>query len=163
MHLYIIRHAWAYDHGDPRWPDDSKRPLEDEGAERFKKVVKALAKRGFSPELIATSPYKRCRQTADIAAEQTSSKTKVVELEALTPGSDLEKLLEWSNAQKVDSLAWVGHSPDVEHFAATLLSGDDSASVRFAKGSAASIEFDDDIAPAAGELQWLVTAKLLGV
>jgi phosphohistidine phosphatase len=162
MLLYIIRHAWAYEHGDPRWPDDSKRPLEDGGAERFKKVAQALAQRGFAPELIATSPFKRCRQTADIAAEQ-AGKPKVIELNALRPGSDLDELIAWSNQQDVESLAWVGHSPDVEHFAATLLSADDSANVRFAKGSAASIEFEDNIAPAAGELQWLVTAKLLGV
>ena len=39
MFIYIVRHAWAYEHGDPRWPDDSKRPLEDDGAVRFAQVV----------------------------------------------------------------------------------------------------------------------------
>jgi phosphohistidine phosphatase len=163
MLLYIIRHAWAYEHGDPRWPDDSKRPLEDEGVKRFTQVAKTLAKRGVAPEIIATSPYKRCRQTADIAAEHSPGKPKVTELGALQPGSDSDELISWSNQQKVDSLAWVGHSPDVERLVAGLIDDGGSANIRFAKGAVAAIMFDDDIEQAAGELQWLTTAKLLGI
>ena len=73
MFLYIARHAWAGEHGDPRWPDDSLRELTPDGIERYTKVVKALADRGFSPDRIATSPYTRCRQTADIIASHVAS------------------------------------------------------------------------------------------
>jgi phosphohistidine phosphatase len=163
MLLYIIRHAWAYEHGDPRWPDDSKRPLEDEGAERFTKVVKALAKRGFAPELIATSPYLRCRQTADIAAEALQHRPTVVERDALAPGGDTEELIAWSQEQAVEQLAWVGHSPFVESLVAEMISDSIDASVRMAKGAVAAVKFNGDLEPGAGELQWLATAKLLGV
>ena len=37
MFIYIARHAWAGDRGDPRWPDDSLRELTPEGVERFKR------------------------------------------------------------------------------------------------------------------------------
>ena len=57
MFIYIARHAWAGERGDPRWPDDSLRDLTPEGIERYAKVVKALAKRGFAPGRIATSRY----------------------------------------------------------------------------------------------------------
>jgi phosphohistidine phosphatase len=162
MLLYITRHAWAYEHGDPRWPDDSQRPLEEEGVARFTRVVQMLAQRDFAPKIVATSPYVRCRQTAEIVAAHTAHTPEVVELEALEPGNDIDALVKWTAESGRDSVCWVGHSPDVERLTALLL-GDKTASVRFAKGATAAIAFDDEVGRGAGELQWLATAKLLGV
>jgi phosphohistidine phosphatase len=162
MFVYIARHAWAGERGDPRWPDDSLRELTSEGIERYTKVVKSLAGRGFAPERIATSPYTRCRQTADIIAKYVESDPIIDELEALEPGSELEPLLEWSRAQGEVDTCWVGHSPDVERLAAEVI-GDGAARIRFAKGAVAAISFEADINAGAGELYWLATAKSLGV
>jgi phosphohistidine phosphatase len=162
MFIYIARHAWAGERGDPQWPDDSLRELTPEGIERYANVVQALADRGFAPERIATSPYTRCRQTADIITKLVASKPKIDELEALEPGSDLEELLEWSREQGDFDTCWVGHSPDVERLAAELI-GDGGGRVRFAKGAIAAISFESDINAGAGELYWLATAKSLGV
>src|SRR5262245_58060670 len=96
MFIYIATHAWPGERGDPRWPDDSLRELTPEGIERYTKVVKALAARGFNPERIATSPYARCRQTADIIAKNVASNPTIDELQALEPGSELQPLLEWT-------------------------------------------------------------------
>jgi phosphohistidine phosphatase len=163
MFIYIARHAWAGERGDPQWPDDSLRELTPEGIERYEEVVKALAERGFAPERIVTSPYTRCRQTADIIAKHVAGKPKIEELEALEPGSDLDPLIEWTNEQGGKDVCWVGHSPDVEILAAALI-GDGAARVRFAKGAVAAIGFDGDGANGGGgELYWLATAKILGV
>src|SRR5262245_56319407 len=163
MFIYIVRHAWAFEHGDPRWPDDSQRPLEEEGAERFARVVDALLPRGFEPHVIATSPYVRCRRTADIIAARAPDSPKIVELDALTPGSDFDALVEWSRKfVRNEGLAWVGHAPDVSYLAAELL-GDGAAAIRFPKGGVAAIRVRDEIEAGSGELQWLATAKLLGV
>jgi phosphohistidine phosphatase len=162
MFLYIARHAWAGEHGDPRWPDDSLRELTTEGIERYTKMIKALADCGFEPERIATSPYTRCRQTADIIAKYVADKPKIDELEALEPGSEIEPLIEWSRAQGDANTCWCGHSPDVEHLTAAMI-GDAAANIRFAKGAIAAIEFDDELAAGTGQLNWLATAKLLGV
>jgi phosphohistidine phosphatase len=162
MFVYIARHAWAGEHGDPRWPNDSLRELAPDGIERYTKVVKALADRGFNPDCIATSPYTRCRQTADIIAKYTANKPSIDELAALEPGSDIESLLEWSRVQGDANVCWVGHSPDVEDLANELI-GDGSASIRFAKGAVAAIEFEDEISAGVGTLCWLATAKLLGL
>jgi phosphohistidine phosphatase SixA len=161
MFVYICRHAWAGERGDPQWPDDSLRELTPEGIERYEKVVKALAKRGFAPTQIATSPYVRCRQTAEIITKNVDGGPPIEELDALEPGSELEPLLEWSRKHGDANVAWVGHSPDVERFAAGLI-GDRVASVRFAKGAIAAIGFESDMAAGNGELCWLATAKLLG-
>ena len=163
MDLYIIRHAWAGQYGDPQWPDDGLRPLTDEGKERFARVVERLAGRGFGPEVIATSPAVRCRQTADLVAEGLANGAEVVELDALLSGSDLDALLEWTNQQSPEhrEVAWVGHAPDVGRLAAGLIA-QSGAWIRFAKGAVAAIRFHGTPAPGDGELRWLVTAKLLG-
>jgi phosphohistidine phosphatase len=162
MFIYIARHAWAGDRGDPRWPDDSLRELTPEGIERYTKVVKLLADRGFEPARIATSPYTRCRQTADIIAKYSNGQPAIDELESLEPGADLEELLEWSREQNDANVCWVGHSPDVERLAAELM-GDGSGRVRFAKGAVAAFSFESSVNAGAGELYWHVTAKILGV
>jgi phosphohistidine phosphatase len=163
MFIYIARHAWAGERGDPRWPDDSLRELTPEGIERYTEVVQELAKRGFEPQHIATSPYTRCRQTADIIAKCVASRPEIEELEALEPGSDLEPLIEWTNEQGGEDACWVGHSPDVERLAAELI-GDGTTRIRFAKGAVAAIRFEGDMTNSGGgELGWLATAKLLGL
>jgi phosphohistidine phosphatase len=163
MLIYIARHAWAGNYGDPNWPDDSERPLTVEGIERYRDVVAALAARDFAPQRIATSPYVRCVQTAELIAAGLEHSPSIEELEALAVGAELEPLLEWSAAAGVESVCWVGHNPDVEQMTAVLV-GDGPASVRFAKGSVAAIRFDEET-PRAGEgtLLWHATAKLLGV
>jgi phosphohistidine phosphatase len=162
MFVYIARHAWAGERGDPRWPDDSLRELTPEGIARYDEVVKSLANRGFVPERIATSPYVRCRQTAEIIAKHIAGDPLIVELEDLEPGSYLEPVIEWTNKQGRVDVCWVGHSPDVEQFTAALI-GDTSARIRFAKGAIAAIEFDEEVFAGGGELYWLTTAKLLGL
>jgi phosphohistidine phosphatase len=161
MNLYIVRHGLAGEHGDARYQDDSLRPLTKEGRKRFEQTVTLLAERGLAPSLIATSPLARCRQTAEILLEHTSCGIPLVELDELAPGSQLESLVEWTGSQAVESVAWVGHSPDVDEMTAALI-GDSAAGIRFAKGAIACLVFNDAIALGRGELKWLVTAKVLG-
>ncbi len=163
MDLYIVRHAWAGQRGDPRWLNDDLRPLTEDGKERFAKVAAKLVERGMVPQLIATSPLVRCVETAKLLSAAVG-KVKIVDVEQLRPGnSDLEGLLDWTAhaARTHPRIAWVGHAPDVDRIAAALI-GDGSSLIRFAKGGVANIHFDGQPAFSAGELQWVVTAKLLG-
>jgi phosphohistidine phosphatase len=163
MILYAIRHAWAEEPGGSAWADDCQRPLTQEGQERFGQVVKALAQRGFAPQLVATSPLVRCRQTADLVAKHVPGRPKVVERNELVPGSDLTGILRWSGSQggDIEEMAWVGHAPDVGRMVAALI-GDGEGSIRFAKGAIAAIRFPGPPEIGEGELYWLVTAKVLG-
>jgi phosphohistidine phosphatase len=162
MFVYTARHAWAAERGDPRWPDDSLRELTPEGAARYAKVVQALAKRGFAPARIATSPYVRCRQTAEIIAEHVAGKPPIDELQALEPGSSLDDLIAWTNEQGDQDVCWVGHNPDLEVLTSALVS-DGQANIRLAKGAIAAVYFDGAAHGGIGELYWLATAKSLGV
>lgn len=159
--LYIVRHAWAGHFGDPDYPDDRLRPLTEDGRERFCRVVDTLADRGFQPRVIATSPLVRCRETADLIYQLVRGNPEVVELDSLRPGSDLEDMLRWTNRQEFGEVAWVGHAPDVGRMTAELI-GNGEADIRFAKGAIAGVRFTGKAAKQAGELRWLLTAKMLG-
>jgi len=163
MILYIVRHAWAGHFGDPAWPDDFQRPLTENGKARFCRVVEALVERGFAPQIVATSPLVRCRETAEIIRDVVPNHPRVVALDELAPAGSVQALLEWTleTAGDLDQVAWVGHAPDVGQLTAALI-GDGAAWFRFAKGAVAAIEFDEALEPGEGELRWLVTAKLLG-
>ena len=65
MDLFILRHAWAPDRDDSRWPNDDLRPLSEAGKKRFAAFVEKLIQRGMTPQVIATSPLLRCVQTAN--------------------------------------------------------------------------------------------------
>jgi len=164
MFLYIARHAWAHEFGDSRWPDDSQRELESGGTQRYRQVIETLAERGFEPEAIVTSPYVRCRQTADLISQHTVHHPEITALDALAPGSDFQALIDWTKKVDCEQVCWVGHAPDVGNLTAALI-GDSHAHIRFAKGAIAAIRYDSSfgLGPGCGELVWHVTAKSLGM
>jgi phosphohistidine phosphatase len=164
MELFIVRHAWAGQAGDPAWPDDSQRPLSDEGRERFAAMVEKLAAAGVAPGIIATSPMVRCVQTAELLAEGSGGDPRIVRRDELLPGGHWPDLLDWTgrHAGHHEQVAWVSHAPDVAHMTTALI-GRSGAAIRFAKGAIAKICFDGPPAFAAGELCWLITGKVLGV
>ncbi len=161
MFIYIVRHAWAGQHGDPNYPDDSLRPLTDKGKKRFRRVVKKLVKRDFHPAAVATSSLVRARQTADIISEYCPAQPRISILADLSPGGRLEPLLQWTREQSGD-VAWVGHAPDVGYLVAGLLGGE-SMAIHFPKGACAAIYCDGPPSPRSGELVWFATAELMRV
>ncbi len=161
--VYVIRHAWAEDRNRFHGSTDWERPLTREGRRRFAVMVERLVERGFGPEIIATSPLVRCRQTAEIIAESTGGGAPIVNVDTLQSGSDLETMLAWTenDAGACEQVAWVGHAPDVSWLAGGLI-GAAAGDLRFAKGAVAAIRFAGRPAAGQGELRWFVTAKVLG-
>src|SRR5262245_278476 len=95
--LYLIRHAVGDARGEA-WPDDTKRPLSNDGASRMRKAARGLARLGVTFDVILTSPLVRTRQTADIVAAAFDIRPPIVAVESLAPGgsppavfADLEK------------------------------------------------------------------------
>ena len=106
----------------------------------------------------------RCKQTAEILAAGAADEPKVVELDELRPGSDLEGLLRWTAAAGPPATSGSPGSatpPTSDRLAAALI-GQPEGQIRFAKGAVAAIRFDGPPAAGGGELQWLVTAKAAG-
>ena len=120
-----------------------------------------MVARGIEVQIIGTSPLLRCVETAELLAA--AGKVDLVELSELRPGSDLDGLLRWTAEQagRHEGIAWVGHAPDVDRLTAALI-GQSDGLIHFAKGAVAAIHFAGPPVLAGGELQWLVTAKMLG-
>ncbi|HEX4146914.1 MAG TPA: histidine phosphatase family protein [Pirellulales bacterium] len=161
MLLYIVRHAPAGQHGDPRYPNDSLRPLTRKGQRRFGSLVRRLVRHGLAPSLVVTSPLLRCRQTAEILVARAHEPPKLLERDELAPGAHWADLIDWTSSEGAEEVAWVGHAPDVDRMTAELI-GSTDANLSFAKGAIAAIRFPAKIAIGEGELNWLVKPKLIG-
>ena len=157
--LYLIRHGIAEERGDA-WPDDTKRPLTEEGIDRLRKSSRALERLGVSFDVVLTSPLVRTHQTAEIIASAYSPKPSIVNVDALAPGgSSATVIAELEKHAKKTRIAIVGHEPDIGELAAKL------AGIRldleFKKGAIARIDVEALPPNGPGQLRWFVPPKFL--
>jgi phosphohistidine phosphatase len=160
IHLYLVRHAIAEERGD-NWPDDTKRPLSDEGRVRMAKQVAGLEALEVRIEEVLTSPLVRTRQTAEILAQGLSSRPKVTEFPALAPGHSAKEMLSaLKDYGRRSRLAMVGHEPGLGDLIAALIGTRNP--ITFKKGGVALVKVDR-LPPEAGSgaLCWFVTPKIL--
>ncbi len=157
--LYLVRHAIAAEPG-PEYPDDTKRPLTDDGVSRFRKAVAGLAALDVEVELVLTSPLTRARQTADLLSTGLDGHPAVVETGALAPGAPYKALMaELGRHARRTAVALVGHDPSIGQAAARLI-GSPSALV-FRKGGVCRIDVDRLPPVAPGRLAWFAPPRLL--
>jgi phosphohistidine phosphatase len=157
--LYLVRHGLAEERGE-MWPDDSKRPLTEEGMSQMRKATRGLARLGVVLDVVLTSPLVRARQTADLLAAGLEPRPSVVNVESLTPDgtyaavvTDLEK-----HARK-NRIGLVGHEPAIGELAARLIGS--RHPIAFKKGAVCRIDVDDIPPGGPGDLRWLLTPKIL--
>jgi len=157
--LYLIRHGVAEERGDA-WPDDTKRPLSEDGMERLQRSTRGLARLDIWIDLVLTSPLVRARQTADIVASAFDPRPSIITVESLAPGgtyaslvADLEKL-----ARKT-RVALVGHEPGIGELAARLIGS--RHSFEFKKGAVCRIDVDEIPPVGPGDLRWMLTPKVM--
>jgi len=150
-------------HGKSDWAagaDDAGRPLNRRGQESARAMGRMITLIGRVPDLVLSSPARRARSTADLAAESGSWPSPIVEDERLCPGSTREMIEAVSErAGDTHRVLVVGHEPALSQTAALLLGG---ASLRMVTGAAACIEVDgwEMLGPGAGSLLWMVTPRL---
>jgi phosphohistidine phosphatase len=142
MNLYILRHASA----GLRRPNpvlDSKRPLDKEGKKHCLQLAQVLNALDIQFDLIASSPLKRCLQTASLIGTETGYEAQIMHSDALAPEAslkDFQKLL--SECSKRENLLVVGHNPNLTTFLGSLLVPANSpapSKVRLRKGSIARV------------------------
>ncbi len=160
--LTLVRHAKAVQ--DPSFAADSERPLADRGRAEASLVGRFLAHADLAPDLIVTSPAVRARQTAELLAQGAEYRGPIVSQEAIYLAGTAD-LLEVARALPDDAahVLLIGHNPGFEEFAAALLGA--TSGVRMPTTAAAHFAFPverwQEVAPGRGELQWLMTPKLL--
>src|SRR5262249_18697267 len=164
MELYIIRHAVAEPLGKRNEFSDEKRMLTDEGRERMRVAARGLRKQGGELDLLLTSPLIRAAETAEIvAAALEVGKKQIRQTTNLPPGAAAGELLaEIRTLPGVESLALIGHEPDLSSLISRIIQTDVSAlSIQLKKGSVCCINITETVPALRGELMWLLTPRQL--
>jgi len=157
--LYLVRHALAENRGES-WPDDTKRPLSEEGMARLRKQARGLSRLGVVVEVMLTSPLVRTRQTAEIVAAAFDPRPHIVNVESLAPGGSFAAVMaDLEKHGKKARIALVGHEPGIGELAARLIGT--RHPIAFKKGAVARIDLDTLSANAPGELRWFLTPRVL--
>ncbi|MFO0809478.1 MAG: phosphohistidine phosphatase SixA [Gemmataceae bacterium] len=161
LRLYLIRHAEAVSADDPNYKDE-ERPLVDAGRIAARKLGQELAARGVRFDAILTSPLVRARQTTDeLVAGLGASTGEVHIIDELEPGKKMRKLDRELLKYEGESIALVGHQPDLGDYAARLI-GSKKRSIKLDKPGVACVACDDPPGKECGELVWLLTPEWFG-
>ena len=161
MDLYLIRHAEAVPSGDPNYVED-ERPLTVTGHDQARALAAALRAHGVRFDRIVTSPLPRARQTAEeLVPGLLDPNEALKEYAALAPGGRRRKLDRLLLGMEADTVALVGHEPDLGAYAARLI-GSKKGQVKIAKAGVAVIHFDGPPGKKSGTLTALLTPEWLG-
>ena len=139
IRIYLVRHGIAIE------PEggiaDESRWLTGKGRQRFKRLARAFARLGEPLEHLFSSPLVRAVQTAEILAGTTLHHDVTI-LEELRPEGGVGRLLA-EIARRVkdeESVALVGHDPQMSALVAALGEVPKDRQVDFRKGSIVRID-----------------------
>jgi phosphohistidine phosphatase len=158
MQLLIIRHAIAVPHGAPGIREED-RPLTPDGEAKFRECARGLARLVDRPDALLTSPLRRAKQTAAIAATAWG-RIEPVDCEALAGGSFEEQAAVLDRYPKPATVAVVGHEPHLSALLARILGGRHEDRLAFKKGGVALVEVPGRLAEG-GTLDFFLPPKVL--
>ena len=156
--IYILRHGKAEKRA-PSVHGDEGRTLTGEGRTEILGVAEFLASRDVVFGCIASSPYVRAMESAQIVAKALGKRGILMQWEELTPGAGIEALESRITSRNEDeSLLLIGHEPLLGKFTGYMISGGGDAAIALGKGGLAKIR-NARLDPVSGELQWLLTVR----
>lgn len=156
--VLLLRHAKS------RWDepglDDHDRGLAPRGEKAARRIGKAIAARGWRPELVLCSTARRTRDTWELveaALPQPAPELKLLKgLYLATPSALLAVIRRQPDAAR--TVVVVGHNPGLQGLAVALAGRTASSELRekYPTGALACLEFDvaswRDVAPGGGRL-----------
>lgn len=159
--VYLIRHGIAVDR-TPSQPDET-RPLTDAGQKKTRKVAQQIQQIGVHFHLILTSPLVRARQTAEILRDVGLTQT-VETFPSLAPGGNLEEWVQWwqqwhrEGNDASESVALVGHQPDLGNWAELLVWGDAQDKLVLKKAGVIGLNCPEEDSPLGNSKCFLLTS-----
>ncbi len=160
MELIFIRHAEAA--SGASYAEDSLRALTSRGRQVQEQVARELQRRGFSPDVILTSPRLRAEQTAWITAQVLSGDVPLVEVRELDGGFAVEDLLaRLESYLDCSCITCVGHEPDMTFWTNCLLENDEKQVSGFSKSMVVSLQFTNKPAIGKGVYNYIYTSDEL--
>ena len=164
MNLYIIRHAIAVEPGAADYEDDSKRPLTDKGRQKMINIARGLKVLDLRFDLVISSPYVRAFDSARTLLKVLKiKKEQLVISEKLAPmGSPDSCLGEINESYTIlDSIAVVGHEPNLSALISLLVAGDADISINMRKGGVCYLYAENLLHERRATLEWMMMPKHL--
>lgn len=159
MELYLIRHGIAADKAD--YDNDEERPLTEEGRKKTKNVAQQIHARKLHFDLILTSPLLRARETAKIL-QDISLSSVVEEFPPLAPDGNIEEWVSWLQQRRQtttdQSLALVGHQPDLGNWGEILVWGKAQEKLVLKKAGIIGLKLPETETPLNGSELFLLTS-----
>jgi phosphohistidine phosphatase len=155
VEVYLLRHA---DAGNPdKWTgDDADRPLSPKGRRQSERLGRFLARNGFKPNAIISSPKVRALQTAELVAAALGTRIETDHRLGMPVDIDLlSKIVAESGGERV---VLVGHDPDMSDLAAEMMG---AQYLPLKKGEIARFDTTLPLQPAGALLRWLVPPDLI--
>ncbi len=157
--LFILRHGEAGNRMTVV-EKDSERPLTPEGRTEMEKIAKSLKAIGLQTDRIYTSPLRRARETAEIAAKILEIPT-LEEWDELKPdGSKTGLYRKLARLEQNPRPILVGHEPYLTSMIGEII-GTTSAKIVLKKGGVAKVRITSFTPRISGELRWLLTPKII--
>jgi phosphohistidine phosphatase len=161
MEIFILRHGEAGKSLSVR-ARDVERSLTAEGKEELEDVSRALSRLKIRPDHVVSSPLKRARETASIAAKTLKKRDKVEIWDELKPeGSKQELYKRLSKMKPESSVLCVGHEPYLTQMISEVMGHQGASKIVLRKGGVARLSIRAFTPKVEGELRWLLTPRLL--
>ena len=162
MDLIIIRHAIAEDREawSERGKKEATRPLTQVGKQKMQGIIDGLAEIVLDIDVLGTSPYARAKQTANIIGKKYDVKPEQVK--ALVPDGKRADVLQWLRDQPEEqTIAIVGHEPNLGLLTSWLLAAPVNHFIEFKKGGAAMLSWSGPPEPGTGWVRWMLAPNHL--
>ena len=162
MELYLLRHATAVDREDNRYPEDSLRPLTEEGRMKMQRNAKGMKALGLSFDLVLSSPYIRARQTAEIVQDVLRT-TKPILTKTLLPETKPQEITVLINTKYAHHarILLVGHEPHLSSLFSFLLADKTILDFEFRKGGICQLQTASPLKGGGASLDWIMTPSQL--
>ena len=158
MEIYLLRHGIAED-AAPGQPDP-ERALTPEGRDKLRKVFKWARQAEVAPSLILTSPYRRARETAEVAAQALAYEGPLIQTRSLVPeASPYDLWTEIRSHRGERAILLASHEPLMSSTAAFLL-GAPALQLDMKKAALVRIDCDRLGGDPRGVLKWMLTPAL---
>lgn len=145
--LDLVRHGQALPTGTG---GDAVRPLSEAGRDTIRRLADGLARDGWRPGALFTSPLTRARETAAILATACPGLEPTVLLELIPDAEPDEVVGALSERELPPHVTLIGHQPLMGRLAAYLTGGPEPG---FSPGAMVRIEFADRLGRKVGVLR----------
>jgi phosphohistidine phosphatase len=159
VQIYLLRHGIAEDAA--AGVRDAERALTPEGKRRLRAMLRRARTAGVEPSLILTSPYRRARETAELARAALARNALLVGSDVLTPMAD--PAAAWDELRihaDEEQVLCASHEPLCGRLAAYLLRSPE-LTLEFKKGAMVRIDVERAGPRPRGVLKWMLAPRLV--